>query len=290
MQTTQQPIIDESSNSSSTDSALHHPPEPQNSENSFNQSSEGSGVSHDSRDPSWSPPSQNNSSHTTDSSLSYSTAVAIADHHGGLTTSKKSTNPGTAQDAQRNVIGSGNALRKRENESHNMQSTESYLYDTTAVCNNSKQLAKKCASSGGVVPAKSGPGVAVQERETENQKSADIQAATLAAPESSKKSNSLAQNPKRNHSVRPHAIYHLVAQPKKGKKPNSIASSTFSALIDITNRGTGVGGKEGRKRQASSTVATTSSSTALDVFDYGQGTPAKLAGSKCRSNATGQLV
>ena len=345
---TLRPIIGESSNSSSADSGLHHPPEPQSSENSFNQSSEAStsGVSHDSGDPSWSPSStsRNNSSHMTDSSLSYNTAVAITGRHGELDTSKRCADSGTAQDivkvmmgsndanqgrghllkthqshqstavrnsnnfittctkiknierdAQKNSIGSGNAVRKRENESHNVPNIESCIYHTTAVCNNSKQLAKKCVSSRGVVSAKSGPEVAAKERETESQKSIDIRPATLVAPESSKKSNSLSQNPqqsKRSHNVRPHAIYHLVAQPKKGKKPNSVASSTFGALIDVTNRGTGAGGKEGRKRQASSTaVAATSSSTAaLDVFDYGQGTPAKPAGSKCRSNATGQLV
>ena len=353
MRATLRPIIDESSNSSSADSALHHPPEPQSSENSFSQSSEASssGVSHDSGDPSWSPSStsRNNSSHMTDSSLSYTTAVAITGHHGELDTSKRCADSGTAQDivkemmgsndanqgrghllkthqshqshqstavrnssnsttmcskikntaqdAQKNIIVSGNAVRKRKIENHNMQSVESCIYHSTAVCNNSKQLATKPPSSGGAVSPKSGPGVAAQKREIESRKSTDIRVTTLVvAPESSKKSNSLSQNPqqsKRSHSVRPHAIYHLVAQPKKGKKPNSVASSTFGALIDVTNRGTGAGGEEGQKRRASSTaIATTSSSTtsALDVFDYGQGTPAKPAGSKCRSNATGQLV
>jgi hypothetical protein len=245
-------------------------------------------VSHDSSDPNWTPPtcSQNSSSLTTDSSLDlhvYSTAVAIS-NDGELATrsSKNCTSSGVSQGSQRNVI--GNAVQKRENESHDTPRIESRLYNTAiegrGVCNGSKQL---CASSG-AVPGKSGPGITAQERKMESRKSTDVRAAT----ESSKKSNSLVPNPqqsKRNHTiVRPHAIYHLVAQPKKGKKPNSIASSTFGTLIDITNRGTGV--EEGRKRRPSSS----STAAALDVFDYGHGTPAKPAGSKCRSNATGQLV
>jgi hypothetical protein len=274
-----------------------HPSEVQheNSENtcicSLNQSSKVSEVSHDSSDPNWTPPtcSQNSSSLTTDSSLDlhvYSTAVAIS-KDGELATrfSKKCTSSGASQDSQRNVI--GNAVQERESESRNMQRIESRLYNAVAagggVCNVSKQLAEKCASSG-AVSGKSGPGIAAQGREIESRKFTDMR----AAPESSKKSNFLVQNPqqsKRNHTVvRPHAIYHLVAQPKKGKKPNSIASSTFGTLIDITNRGTGV--EEGRKRRPSSS----STAAALDVFDYGHGTPAKPAGSKCRSNATGQLV
>ena len=66
----------------------------------------------------------------------------------------------------------------------------------------------------------------------------------------------------------------------------------FGALIDVTNRGTGVEGakgEEGRKGQPSS-ITTTTTSAALTAFDYSLVTPAKPAGSKCRSNTTGQLV
>ena len=128
-----------------------------------------------------------------------------------------------------------------------------------------------------------------------------MQAVVTPEQSSKKSSNSLAQgsvNVQQSQCTRPNVIhYHLVPQPKKAKKANSItASSTFGALIDVTNRGAGVVGGEakgemGRNRRPSSTV--TSTSAALNVFDYGLGTPppvGKLSGSKCRSNATGQLV
>ena len=175
------------------------------------------------------------------------------------------------------------------------QTTDSSLYSGTAgVCNDSK-LAKQCASPGTVQDARRNIiiGNAEQKRESEGQKSTDMQATTAKSSKSDIAPDlSNVQRLQCNNNTRPHAIYQLVAQPKKGKKMISKASSTFGALIDVTNRGTGVRGakgEEGRKgRPISATTATTSA--ALTVFDYGLGTPAKPAGSKCRSNATGQLV
>ena len=159
--------------------------------------------------------------------------------------------------------------------------TDSSPYSTAGDRSESK-IAKKYVRPGALQDVQRNTEKPVQRREIESQ-STSMQAAE-------KLKSDLAPDPQQLQRMRPHAQYHLVAQPTKGKKvTSSKASSTFGALIDVTNRGMGVGGakgEKGRKRQPTSSTTT----SALTVFDYGHGTPAKPVGSRGRSNATGQLV
>ena len=159
--------------------------------------------------------------------------------------------------------------------------TDSSPYSTAGDRSESK-IAKKYVRPGALQDVQRNTEKPVQRREIESQ--------STSMPTAEKLKSDLAPDPQQLQRMRPRAQYHLVAQPTKDKKvTSSKASSTFGALIDVTNRGMGVGGakgEKGRKRQPTSSTAT----SALTVFDYGHGTPAKPAGSRGRSSATGQLV